>query len=255
MSDTAADTRLQTHYDAMWDRAFGAVARGDIDCDTGLAAGRDLRRGLTLIARPGPALRARFDSLLDRLALSEPRQYRYPAADMHVTILPLFTAVENPVAELARLDEYVNAVHSALDGIEAFDIKFTGITMSRGAVLAQGFPCGPALETLRDRLRIQLRDAGLDGSLDQRYRLITAHSTLFRFVTPLHDPQHFAAQLASLRHEPLGCMHVDEVELVVNDWYMSSNALDRLAGIPLQTPVSNVAPCEAEGQHRAGEDR
>jgi 2'-5' RNA ligase len=237
MPDTAADARLQAHYDAMWDRAFGAVARGDIDCDTGLAAGRDLRRGLTLIARPGPELRARFDFLLDRLALSEPRQYRYPAADMHVTILPLFTAVENPVAELARLDDYIKAVHAALDGISAFDIVFTGLTMSRGAVLAQGFPCGPVLETLRERLRAQLRGAGLDASLDQRYRLVTAHSTLFRFVAPLNDLQHFAAELGSLRYQPLGCMHVNEIELVVNDWYMSSNALDRLARIPLQTPV------------------
>jgi hypothetical protein len=25
MPDTAADTRLQVHYDAMWDRAFGAA--------------------------------------------------------------------------------------------------------------------------------------------------------------------------------------------------------------------------------------
>jgi len=238
MTDKAADTRLQTHYDAMWDRAFGAVAHGDMDCDTGLGAGRDLRRGLTLIARPGTALRARFDILLDGLALSEPQQYRYPAADMHVTILPLFTAIEHPMAQLARLDDHIKAVHAALDGIAAFDIEFTGITMSRGAVLAQGFPRGPALETLRDRLRAQLRDAGLDASLDQRYRLVTAHSTLLRFVAPLDDPQRFAAHLASLRHAPLGCMHINEVELVVNDWYMSSNSLDRIARLPLQTPVS-----------------
>jgi 2'-5' RNA ligase len=233
MNDTAADTQLQIHYDTMWDRAFGAVTRGDIDCDTRLAAGRDLRRGLTLIARPGPALQARFAFILDRLALSEPQQYRYPATDMHVTILPLFTAVENPVLELARLSDYIASVHAALDGIKAFDIKFSGLTMSRSAVLAQGFPCGPALETLRQRLRTQLRDAGLDASLDQRYRLITAHSTLFRFVAPLHRPQHFAAQLGRLRHEPLGCMHVNEVELVVNDWYMSRSSLDCIATVPL----------------------
>lgn len=242
MTDTAANTHLQSHYDTMWDRAFGAVARGDIDCDTRLTAGRDLRRGLTLIARPGPALRARFEFLLDRLGLSEPQQYRYPEADMHVTILPLFTAIENPVSELTRLSDYVNAVLTALDGIEAFDIKFNGITMSRSAVLAQGFPHGPALETLRERLRTQLRDVGLHASLDQRYRLITAHSTLIRFVAPLHNPQHFVEQLKYLRHEPLGCMQVNEVELVVSDWYMSSNSLDRIAKLALRTTVTNVGP-------------
>jgi 2'-5' RNA ligase len=242
MTDAAANTQLQVHYATMWDSAFGAVAQGDVDCDTRLATGRDLRRGLTLIARPGPALQARFEFLLDRLALCEPQQYRYPVTDMHVTILPLFTAIENPVSELAQLNNYIDSVRAALDGIEAFDIKFHGITVSRSAVLAQGFPCSLALETLRERLRTQLCDAGLDASLDQRYRLITAHSTLFRFVAPLHHPQHFAAQLGSLREEPLGCMRVNEVELVVNDWYMSSSSLDRIAKIPLRTPISNVDP-------------
>jgi len=242
MIDNAGDTHLQIHYDTMWNRAFSAVAWGDIDCDAHLAAGHDVRRGLTLIARPGPALKARFEFVLDRLALSEPQQYRYPATDMHVTILPLFTAIENPVSELARLNDYIGSVHAALDGIDAFDIEFSGITMSRGAVLAQGFPCGPALETLRERLRAQLRDAGLHASLDQRYRLITAHSTLFRFIAPLSNPRHFAAQLESLRHGQLGCMHVNEVELVVNDWYMSSSSLDRIERISLRPPVSNVGP-------------
>jgi hypothetical protein len=158
MTDAAANSQLQVHYATMWDSAFGAVAQGDIDCDTRLAAGRDLRRGLTLIARPGPSLQARFEFLLDRLALCEPQQYRYPVTDMHVTILPLFTAIENPVSELAQLNDYIDSVRAALDGIEACDIKFHGITMSRSAVLAQGFPCGPALEMLRERLRTQLRD-------------------------------------------------------------------------------------------------
>lgn len=242
MTDTAADTHLQMHYDTMWERSFGAVGRGETHCDTRLAAGPDLRRGLTLIARPGPALQTRFACLLDRLALFEPEQYRYPQADMHVTILPLFTAIENPAPELARLSDYIDSVRAALDGIDAFDITFRGMTMSRSAVLAQGFPCGPGLETLRERLRIELRAAGLDGTLDQRYRLITAHATLFRFVTPLHHPQRFADRLESLRHEPLGCMHVNEVELVVNDWYMSSSSLDRIARLPLRAPVSNRRP-------------
>jgi len=236
MTDTAANTHLQIHYDAMWDRAFSAAASGDIDCDSHLTAGRDSRRGLTLITRPSQALRVRFDAVLDRLAGSEPQQYCYPAADMHMTILSLFTVTENPAPQLLRLADYRAAVSAALEGTEAFDIDFAGITMSRGAVLAQGFPRGPALETLRERLRVQLRDRGLDASLDQRYRLITAHTTLFRFVAPLQGAQRFTALLASMRDEPLGCMRVDQVELVINDWYMSSNSMEPVATIPLRTP-------------------
>lgn len=235
--NTVSDTQLQFHYDAMWNRAFSAVARGDIDCDTHLAAGRDPRRGLTLIARPDQALQARFDSLLDRLAEFEPRQYRYPVADMHVTILSLVTVSDNPAPQLLRLADYDASVRTALDGVEAFEIDFQGITMSRGAVIAQGIPRGPALEALRERLRAELGDKGLGASLDQRYRLITAHMTLFRFTSPLQEAQRFTALLESLRHEPLGCMVVNEVELVTNDWYMSGNSVERVALMPLRTPA------------------
>lgn len=154
MPDNAANTHLQSHYDTMWERAFGAVAGGELDYDTYLTAGRDLRRGLTLIARPSQALRVRFDAVLDRLAGSQPQQYRYPASDMHMTILSLFTVTEHPDSELLHLAGYHAAVSAALQGIEPIEIDFAGITLSRSAVLAQGFPIGPALETLRERLRV-----------------------------------------------------------------------------------------------------
>ena len=46
MTDTSARPSLQAHYDTMWEHAFGAIARGDVDCDTRLAAGPDPRRGI-----------------------------------------------------------------------------------------------------------------------------------------------------------------------------------------------------------------
>ncbi|RZA36567.1 MAG: hypothetical protein EOP92_04755 [Lysobacteraceae bacterium] len=226
--DDAASASLHAHYDAMWERAHGAIAAGDIDRDERVLAGPDPRRGLTLIARPGPALRARFDALLDRLAGAEPGQYRHPPDDMHVTILSLFTVTMDAAAQLAQLDAYRGAVRAALEGTPAFDIDFGGITLSRGAVMACGVPRGPALENLRERLRAELGTRGLDGSLDQRYRLVSAHATLFRFAAPLQQPAHFAALLEALRRQPYGSMRVDQLELVINDWYMSSGSLQQV---------------------------
>lgn len=226
--DAAHSSDLQAHYDAMWERAHGAIAAGDIERDERVLAGPDPRRGLTLVARPGPVLRARFDALLERLAQAEPGQYRHPPDDMHLTVLSLFTVTEEPGAQLAQLEAYRAAVHAALAGIEPFEIDFAGITLSRGAVMACGYPRGPALETLRERLRVQLRAGGLDASLDQRYRLVSAHTTLFRFAAPLQQPSRFAALLEELRTAPFGSMHVDQLELVVNDWYMSSGSLQRV---------------------------
>ena len=93
-------------------------------------------------------------------------------------------------------------------------------------MLATGFPRDATLERLRARLRDALRARGLDGMLDQRYRLVTAHSTLLRFVAPPADPARLAAALAVVRAEPLGTLHVDSLQLVVNDWFMSSAAVD-----------------------------
>ena len=224
---------LHTHYDAMWDRAWPAVAGGDVDCDTHLAGGRDARRGLTLIARPGAALADRFGALQARLADADPRQYRQPRADLHVTILSLFTVTADYAPHLARRADYAAAVRTAVAGLPAFDIDFDGITISRGAVLARGFPRDGTLERLRARLRDALRARGLDGSLDQRYRLVTAHATLLRFTAPPQDPARLAAALAEVRAMPLGTMHVESLQLVVNDWYMSSAAVEAIESFTL----------------------
>jgi 2'-5' RNA ligase len=220
---------LQSRYDTIWHEAVPALARGDVACDAQLAAGNDPRRGLTLIARPDTQLAASFSALLDRLTDIEPAQYRHPIADMHVTVLSLFTATVNHGPELARAEAYRAAVAAAVAGTPPFTIDFNGITASRGAVLAQGFPQGDALPALRDRLREELRARGLDGSLDGRYKLVTAHSTLLRFVRPLTEPKHFHHTLTQLRDTPLGAMHVNALELVQNDWYMSGATLERHA--------------------------
>lgn len=220
---------LQSRYDAIWHEAAPALARGDVSCDAQLAAGNDPRRGLTLIARPDPQLAASFSALLDRLTDLEPEQYRHPIADMHVTVLSLFTATVDHEPELARAEAYRAAVAAAVQDTPPFVVDFTGITASRGAVLAQGFPRDEALPELRDRLRDELRARGLDGSLDGRYKLVTAHSTLLRFVRPLTQPARFLHTLTQLRETPLGAMHVNALELVENDWYMSSATLERHA--------------------------
>lgn len=219
---------LHAHYDAIWERSRDAIREGDIDCDPRLVRGPDPRRGLTVIARPNAPLAARFDRLLDQLGEIEPQQYRHPPADMHVTILSLFTVCEDYHGQLARCEEYRAAVRDAVQGVPPFEIEFRGLTASRGAVLAQGIPRGDTLDALRERLRAQLRARGLDASLDGRYKLITAHATLLRFMRPLAQPARFADALAGLRDAPLGTMQVSSVELALNDWYMSSGSLQTI---------------------------
>ena len=227
---------LRAHYDAMWDRAWPDVSRGDVDCDRHLAGGLDPRRGLTLVARPGPALAARFGATQDALLAADPHQYRQPVSDLHMTVLSLFTVTADYAPHLARRADYAAAARAAAADLPAFDIDFEGITISRGAVLAKGFPRDGTLERLRARLRDALRARGLDGTLDQRYRLVTAHATLLRFIAPPADPARLAAALADVRAMPLGTMRVERLQLVVNDWYMSSAAVEPVETFTLRPP-------------------
>ena len=217
---------LAAHYDAMWAHAWRAVATGAVDLETHLTGGRDPGRGLTVIARPAPALAARCDAVLDRLADADPAQYRQARADLHLTVLSLFSVTEDFAPHLARRDAYAAGVRAAVAGLPAFDIDFAGITLSRGAVVACGIPRDDTLAVLRARLRDALRARGLGATLDQRYRLVTAHMTLLRFAAPPRDPARLAAALAALRDAPLGTMRVEALELVVNDWYMSQAAVE-----------------------------
>ena len=226
-------TPARQRYDAMWTEAAPAIRAGRVDCDARLLQGPDPRRGLTLVARPGPALAAGFAAALDRLGAIEPDQYRHPAPDLHLTVLSLFTVTDDYAPQLARLDDYRAAVRAAVAGVPPLEVAFDGLTASRGAVLAQGEPRGPALDMLRERLRDALRARGLDGTLDQRYRLVTAHATLLRFVRPLAAPEAFADALAAMRSLPLGVLRTDELELVVNDWYMTGASLRRVERIKL----------------------
>ena len=238
---TAALNALQAHYDAMWADAFAPISAGAVDVDPTLAPGADARRGLTLIALPGAALAAQCQRVLDRLCGAEPDQFRYPSTDLHVTILSLVTVAVDSAPQLARLDDYRAAVRAALGACPTWEIAFDGITLSRGAVMARGMPHGPALETLRVRLRTELHARGLGASLDRRYRLVTAHATLLRFVAPLREPARFAALLAGLRDVPLGSMRVDTLALVINDWCMSGRSRSLVDTLALAGPVSAPA--------------
>lgn len=214
---------LREHYDALWRDAAREFQAGRAAVDPLLASGQpDRRRGLTLILRLGAAASSEFVKFLEALERAEPGQYVYPASDFHITLLSLFTASEAWEPFFARAAEYEQAASKALASAPPITVRFQGITASSGAIMIQGFPADNTLETLRERLRAELRVAGLGGGLDQRYRLQTAHATVFRFRHPLASAPRFLECLEAYRHHEFGTANINEVLLVENDWYMSA---------------------------------
>jgi 2'-5' RNA ligase len=231
---------LQEHYAELWRGAIGEAREGRVTIDPLLASrDPDQRRCITMLARPSAAIQQAVTGFLEELRAIDPEQYYYDPTELHVTVLSLFTATLEHERYLTRYGEYLAAVHAALAGVPAFWIEFTGVTLTREAVMIQGFPETTVLSDLREALRNELRTRNLTEGLDSRYVLQTAHMTVVRFRAPLRESARFAGVLERYRDHLFGRMQVQELNLVRNDWYMSRAAVEVLERYQIS---SNSAP-------------
>ena len=107
------------------------------------------------------------------------------------------------------------------------------MTASPGAVIVQGYPQDGRLNQLRERLREALTHHGLGESLDTRYRIKAAHATVLRFQAQLQNPKTFMTTLQQYQNYDFGTTTLSKLQLVKNDWYMSTDTLEVLAEYPL----------------------
>jgi 2'-5' RNA ligase len=133
------------------------------------------------------------------------------------------------------LDRYREAIAEALRPARPFVVTLRGLTATPEAVLVQGFAGEDALNRARDLFRERFAAAGLDHSLDRRFRAQVAHLTVMRFCRPpaAGALALLAERIEELRSVPLGRIEVREVELVENDWYLSAARTELLGRFPL----------------------
>ncbi|HJR99903.1 MAG TPA: hypothetical protein VJ780_03105, partial [Flavobacterium sp.] len=74
----------------------------------------------------------------------------------------------------------------------------------------------------RDELRKAFKNTNLKQSIDSRYSLFTAHSSVCRFRKPITDTSKLITVLEQNRTHSFGKFAVKEVELVYNDWYQKT---------------------------------
>jgi 2'-5' RNA ligase len=228
---TGGSQDLCGFYDSLWRKAIDHFNdTGQVWVDPHLADKRgDRRLGLSVIGRPSPDVVGEFSALLRELVSVAPNQYFYRPDEFHITVLSLFTATEAFEPHFAQSPQYLAAVRSVLSAARHFEVVFQGITASNSAVMVQGFPKSPELNKLRDRLRESLRGAGLGEGLDKRYRISTAHATVMRFQTQPRNLRKLVETLAGYREYGFGQTTFRTLQLVKNDWYMSSDKVEVLA--------------------------
>ncbi|NML64057.1 mutarotase [Hymenobacter sp. RP-2-7] len=211
---------LGAHYAAMRQAALPRLALGHPELDTLLDhPAADTRRGLTLLARPPQPLVAALAARMAELAALEPAQYYYPPSDIHLTILSIISCY--PGFQLADIEPaaYARLVAELLRHVPPLRIRFAGFTASAAGIMVQGFPLDEGLGELRQQLRVAFQASGLPQSIDQRYRIQTAHATLVRFRAPLRHPARLVAWLRRHAQVPIGDFELGTIELVFNDWY------------------------------------
>ncbi|MBK8049339.1 MAG: 2'-5' RNA ligase family protein [Anaerolineales bacterium] len=219
---------LDQLYQDLWVRAQAAFSRGEAELDPQLLdRSADQRRGMTLIIRPTPEFQQTLAPFMAELANVAPEQHLYHPAELHVTVLSLFTATPDWAPHFRRMDEYIAAVEAALVNVRPFSIDFTGVTASPAAVMIQGFPA-LELDKLRNALRASLQTAGFGDGLDRRYRLVTAHMTVLRFQRSPLKLEPLQTLLEHYRSHPFCVERVATLDLVDNNWYMSRDRVQLL---------------------------
>ena len=218
-SFSASHMNLQAHYDAMREAAIQRLAHGDAELDPLIAYEANPRMGITLLTRPPAPITAAIEAMLADFRLIEPDQYYYPASNLHLTILSIISCYSGFQLTEINPTDYQQAVRNILRHVRPFTITFTGLTASPGGIMVQGFPQDETLNDLRDELRTFFRASGLQQSIDQRYSIQTAHTTVLRFQSQLRDGPALLEKLGQYQHHSFGSFEVNELELVFNDWY------------------------------------
>ena len=222
----------QVAYDALFAAGSAALSAGLPDTDAYLRAPHtDTRLGLTvLVPVRGPAAMAIAQVQAELRAL-EPDLYFYPAPDLHVTLISLLTARPGWVPDPAVSRAYQTLLTRLLGAMPPLGLSFRGLTLTAGAVMAQGYP-DAAFQPLREVLRAQAVAQGLP--LDERYHSPTAHATIVRFPTAPRQPAALTRWVAARRALPLGEELITELHLVAHDWYNRQAHRQLLARLPLR---------------------
>jgi len=210
---------LTEHYKELYKSSIRSIENEDYKTDLLIDSPADRRFGITLLIRPPENIKNRIQVFLKDLKKVDPSQYYYPNSDIHITVMSIISCYEGFQLDQISISNYIDLIKESLSGIHRFEIKLKGITASNSGIMIQGFPENDNLNNLRNNLRTKFKNSDLEQSIDKRYSLQTAHSTVVRFRTKLQNKNEFLKIIESCKIADFESFEVKEVELVFNDWY------------------------------------
>jgi 2'-5' RNA ligase len=210
---------LSEHYNALFKTSSELILSEKYSIDSKISDDSDKRFGITLLIRPSEEIKNNIQTFLKELKKTEPEQYYYPNADIHITVMSIISCAEGFTLNKFSTSEYVEIIEKSLVDVNKIEIEYRGVTLSPSAIMIQGFPSDDSLNTFRDKLRENFKNSSLPQSIDSRYTINAAHSTVMRFQNKLQSPKKLMEVVEKFRNYNFGKFTAEKIELVYNDWY------------------------------------
>lgn len=214
---------LIEHYNQLYTKFSQAIKTGNYSLDCEINNPSDNRFGLTLLIRPDETVKDRIKLFLEKLKAIDPAQYYYPDSDIHITVMSIISCYSGFDYTTVPIPKYIEIIQKSIFDLGEIKIAFKGVTASASAIIIQGFPSGESLNNLRDKLRENFKKSTLEQSIDSRYTIAAAHSTVMRFQEKLQNPDQLIAVVEQYRDYDFGEFTVRNIEFVYNDWYQREN--------------------------------
>ena len=219
---------LENHYKKLYHYSIDKISSDNYHIDTLIDSKNDRRFGLTLIIRPSNEIKKKIQNFLKNIKEIEPNQYYYPNSDIHITVMSIISCYSDFDMSKIDVQKYIDLTEKCLlKGID-LNITFKGITASPSGVMVQGFMNNNELNDIRNRLRKAFKNSNVEQSLDKRYLIQTAHSTIIRFRKELSQKEKFLELLDNSINYDFGSFKVNKFELVYNDWYQREQYVKKI---------------------------
>tara|TARA_R110002049_G_scaffold307773_2_gene509448 strand:+ start:33382 stop:34065 length:684 start_codon:yes stop_codon:yes gene_type:complete len=219
---------LEKHYNTLYEASIKKILDDDYDIDDMINASSDNRFGITLLIRPPLEIKNNIQTFINQLKTVAPNQYYYDNSDIHITVMSIISCYNGFQLKNIELSEYIKTIKKSLMDNANIEITLKGITASPSCIMVQGFINNESLNLIRNNLREHFKNTNLQQSIDQRYTIQTAHTTVVRFREKLIDKSKFLKIINEFKNYEFGTFKADTIELVYNDWYQKEAHVKKL---------------------------
>lgn len=219
---------LKKHYNHLYSDAIEKIKTNKYTIDYQIDSTTDNRLGITVIIRPSLAVKTKLQEFINELKKNNPNQYYYSNSDIHITLLSIISCYDGFDLKTISIPEYIKIIQKSIETVNGFEINFKGVTASSSAIMIQGFIKDDSLNHLRNNLRTNFKNSSLQQSIDTRYTIQTAHSTIMRFRKEIIDKEALLETLEKHKTFDFGKFKVKNIELVHNDWYQRKQYTEQL---------------------------